>query len=105
MNVLGVIPARYKSTRLKGKPLADILGRPMIQYVYEAACKAQTLEAVVVATDDERIDRAVRSFGGNVVLTNSDHTSGTDRVAEVAAGRDVDIVVNIQGDEPLINRE
>jgi 3-deoxy-manno-octulosonate cytidylyltransferase (CMP-KDO synthetase) len=103
MKVLGVIPARYKSTRLEGKPLADILGRPMIQYVYEAASKTQTLASVVVATDDERIQRAVERFGGDVVLTRLDHPSGTDRVAEVASRRDVDVVVNIQGDEPLID--
>ena len=103
MNVLGVIPARYQSTRLEGKPLADILGRPMIQYVYEAASRARSMGAVIVATDDERIRRAVGDFGGQVVMTRPDHKSGTDRVAEVAAGRDADIVVNIQGDEPLID--
>jgi len=103
MNVLGVIPARYQSTRLEGKPLADILGKPMIQHVYEAASRARSLDEVIVATDDERIRRAVRNFGGEVVMTRSDHQSGTDRVAEVAAGRKLDIVVNIQGDEPLID--
>ena len=103
MNVLGVIPARYKSTRLEGKPLVDILGKPMIQYVYEAASRARSVAAVIVATDDERIRRAVRDFGGKVVMTRLDHQSGTDRVAEVAAGHDADIVVNIQGDEPLID--
>jgi 3-deoxy-manno-octulosonate cytidylyltransferase (CMP-KDO synthetase) len=103
MNVLGVIPARYQSTRLEGKPLADILGKPMIQHVYEAASRARSLDEVIVATDDERIRRAVRNFGGQVVMTRSDHQSGTDRVAEVAAGRQLDIVVNIQGDEPLID--
>jgi 3-deoxy-manno-octulosonate cytidylyltransferase (CMP-KDO synthetase) len=103
MNVLGVIPARYKSTRLEGKPLVDILGKPMIQYVYAAASSARALTAVVVATDDERIERAVRAFGGQVVMTRPDHQSGTDRVAEVAADRNVDIIVNIQGDEPLID--
>ena len=103
MNVLGVIPARYRSTRLEGKPLADILGKPMIQYVYEAAMKAGALSGVVVATDDERIERAVRGFGGCVVMTRADHPSGMDRVAEVMASRDVEVVVNIQGDEPLID--
>jgi 3-deoxy-manno-octulosonate cytidylyltransferase (CMP-KDO synthetase) len=103
MKVLGVIPARYKSTRLEGKPLADILGKPMIQYVYEAAGRASSLQDVVVATDDERIFNAVQSFGGQAVMTKKDHPSGTDRVAEVAAGRDFDIVANIQGDEPLID--
>jgi 3-deoxy-manno-octulosonate cytidylyltransferase (CMP-KDO synthetase) len=103
MKVLGVIPARYRSTRLEGKPLADIHGKPMIQYVYETACKARTLDKVVVATDDERIAEAVRTFGGNALMTKSEHVSGTDRVAEVAAGSDVGIVVNIQGDEPLLD--
>ena len=105
MKALGVIPARYQSSRLPGKPLADLFGRPMIQYVYEAAMKAETLSSVVVATDDERVARAVRGFGGEVVMTRADHPSGTDRVAEVAAGRDVTAVVNIQGDEPLIDPE
>ncbi|HZT36836.1 MAG TPA: 3-deoxy-manno-octulosonate cytidylyltransferase [Bryobacteraceae bacterium] len=102
MKVLGVIPARYRSTRLEGKPLANILGKPMIRYVYEAACKATSLSDVVVATDDERIAHAVRQFGGEAVMTAMDHASGTDRVAEVARERDAAIVVNIQGDEPLI---
>lgn len=102
MKALGVIPARYKSTRLEGKPLAGILGKPMIQYVYEAARKSRSLSEVIVATDDERIMRAVRQFGGEAVMTAAGHASGTDRVAEVARTRDVDVVVNIQGDEPLI---
>jgi 3-deoxy-manno-octulosonate cytidylyltransferase (CMP-KDO synthetase) len=101
MTVLGVIPARYKSTRLEGKPLADILGKPMIQYVYEAARRARSLSEVIVATDDERIARAVRQFGGEAIMT-ADHASGTDRVAEVARARDAGLIVNIQGDEPLI---
>ena len=105
MKVLGVIPARYQSSRLPGKPLADLLGKPMIQYVYEAASKAATLSSVVVATDDERIAQAVRGFGGEVVMTRVDHQSGTDRVAEVIADRDVSVVVNIQGDEPLLDPE
>jgi 3-deoxy-manno-octulosonate cytidylyltransferase (CMP-KDO synthetase) len=100
MRVLGVIPARYQSTRLPGKPLKDILGKPMIQHVYEAASKA--LSTVIVATDDERIVEAVKAFGGEVVMTRADHASGTDRAAEVAADRNVDAVVNIQGDEPLL---
>jgi len=103
MKALGVIPARYQSSRLPGKPLKDLLGKPMIQYVYEAAMKASTLSSVVVATDDQRIVEAVRAFGGNVVMTKIEHPSGTDRVAEVAARRDVDAVVNIQGDEPLLD--
>lgn len=103
MKVLGVIPARFHSTRLAGKPLADILGKPMIQYVYETARKARTLDTTVVATDDERIAYAVKQFGGRAVMTRSDHPSGTDRVAEVAAGSEAAIVVNIQGDEPLLD--
>jgi 3-deoxy-manno-octulosonate cytidylyltransferase (CMP-KDO synthetase) len=103
MKVLGVIPARYKSTRLPAKPLADILGKPMVQHVYENAKRAVQLDSVVVATEDERIFAAVKAFGGTVVMTNPDHLSGTDRVAEVAAGSDAAIVVNIQGDEPLLD--
>jgi 3-deoxy-manno-octulosonate cytidylyltransferase (CMP-KDO synthetase) len=103
MKVMGVIPARYGSTRLAGKPLADINGKPMIQYVYEAACKAKTLDSVVVATDDQRVCAAVKSFGGTAVMTKPEHFSGMDRVAEVASGSDADIVVNVQGDEPLLD--
>jgi 3-deoxy-manno-octulosonate cytidylyltransferase (CMP-KDO synthetase) len=103
MKVMGVIPARYGSTRLAGKPLADINGKPMIQHVYEVACKAKTLNSVVVATDDERVCEAVRNFGGTAVMTKAEHFSGTDRVAEVALGSDADIFVNVQGDEPLLD--
>lgn len=103
MKVVGVIPARYKSTRLAGKPLVDILGKPMVQRVYEAALRAATLGHVVVATDDPRVYDAVARFGGNVEMTSTAHGSGTDRVAEVAARSDADIIVNIQGDEPLID--
>jgi 3-deoxy-manno-octulosonate cytidylyltransferase (CMP-KDO synthetase) len=103
MKVMAVIPARYGSTRLAGKPLADINGKPMIQHVYEIACQAKTLNSVVVATDDERVCEAVRGFGGNAVMTSPRHFSGTDRVAEVASGCDADIVVNVQGDEPLLD--
>jgi len=103
MRVMGVIPARYGSTRLAGKPLADINGKPMIQHVYELACRAKTLDIVVVATDDQRVFDAVRSFGGTAVMTSSEHFSGMDRVAEVAAHSDADIVVNVQGDEPLLD--
>jgi 3-deoxy-manno-octulosonate cytidylyltransferase (CMP-KDO synthetase) len=102
MNAIGVIPARYKSTRLPGKPLADILGRPMVQWVYESAARS-SLEAVIVAADDRRVLEAVEKFGGEAVLTSPDHTTGTDRVAEVAGGMNADIVVNIQGDEPFIH--
>jgi 3-deoxy-manno-octulosonate cytidylyltransferase (CMP-KDO synthetase) len=103
MKVIGVIPARYKSTRLEGKPLADILGKTMIQRVYENALRALTLDSVVVATDDARICEAVRRFGGDVVMTKPEHTCGTERVAEVAAASDAAIVVNVQGDEPLLD--
>jgi len=103
MKIIGIIPARYGSTRLEGKPLKDICGKPMIQRVYEAAQQAQWLDQVYVATDDARIVAAVEQFGGNVRLTSVDHKTGTDRIAEVAAALDVEIVVNLQGDEPLVN--
>lgn len=103
MKIVGIIPARYGSTRLEGKPLKDICGKPMIQHVYEAAQGAKLLDQVYVATDDQRIVEAVNHFGGNVRLTSPDHKTGTDRIAEVAADLDVDIVVNLQGDEPLLN--
>jgi len=99
-----VIPARYGSSRFPGKPLADILGKPMIQWVYERASQAQSLQKVVVATDDERILRCVREFGGEVHMTSASAPTGTDRVAELARGfPQVDVFVNIQGDEPLID--
>jgi 3-deoxy-manno-octulosonate cytidylyltransferase (CMP-KDO synthetase) len=102
MKFIGVIPARYGSSRLEGKPLKDICGKPMIQYVYEAACRARLLDQVYVATDDRRIADAVEKFGGRACMTSPDHNTGTDRVAEAAAGVEADIVVNIQGDEPLL---
>ena len=103
MRIIGIIPARYGSARLEGKPLKDIGGKPMIQRVYEAAQQAQWLDQVYVATDDARIVAAVEQFGGNVRLTSVDHKTGTDRIAEVAAALDVEIIVNLQGDEPLVN--
>ena len=103
MNVLGVIPARYQSTRLPGKPLADILGRPMIQWVYENVSRSALLDEVIVAADDNRVIAAVERFGGKAVMTSRDHATGTDRVAEVADRYDARIVVNIQGDEPFVN--
>ncbi len=103
MKAAGIIPARYHSTRLEGKPLVDIVGKPMVQRVYESARKSSTLEQVIVATDDVRIQRVVEAFGGTAVLTSSAHPTGTDRVAEVARFLDADIVVNIQGDEPFIH--
>ena len=105
MTTIGIIPARYGSSRLPGKPLKMICGKPMIQHVYEQAMKATTLDSVVVATDDERIVAAVNAFGGEAFLTSLDHKTGSDRIAEVAAHMDCDIVVNIQGDEPLIEPE
>jgi len=99
-----VIPARYASTRLPGKPLKDIAGKPMIQHVYERACQSQASK-VIVATDDQRIVEAVEAFGGNVCMTSDQHQSGTDRLQEVASIYSLqseDIVVNVQGDEPLI---
>jgi len=101
MKVLGVIPARYASTRFEGKALADIMGKPMIQHVYERAIKAGTLDDVTVATDDQRIFDAVKGFGGHVTMTGECST-GTDRVAEVARDSDAEILVNVQGDEPLV---
>jgi 3-deoxy-manno-octulosonate cytidylyltransferase (CMP-KDO synthetase) len=101
--VLGVIPARYASTRLPGKPLVDIAGKPLVQWVWEAACRCQSLDDVVVATDDERIEQACEKFGARVVMTSPDCVSGSDRIAEAIGGTDCSIVVNIQGDEPLID--
>ena len=99
-----VVPARYASTRLPGKPLRDLLGKPMLQHVYEAACQCGA-QQVVIATDDERIEAAANGFGAEVCMTSSQHASGTDRLAEVVsklAWPDGDIVVNVQGDEPLM---
>lgn len=102
--VLGVIPARYGSSRFEGKPLHVMAGKPMIQWVYEQASKSQYLTDVIVATDDIRIFQAVEAFGGKAMMTSSEHPSGTDRIAEVAASQsDMELVVNIQGDEPLIS--
>ena len=98
---VGIIPARYASSRFEGKPLADLLGKPMVQYVYESACRAETLDAVIVATDDHRIYDAVTRFGGNVEMTG-EYETGTERVAVVAERLKCDIVANIQGDEPLL---
>ena len=105
MSIVAVIPARYGSSRFPGKPLADICGKPMVQHVYERAKSATLVGEIVVATDDDRIAEAVRKFGGEVVLTSPEHRTGTERVAEVVRGREADIVVNIQGDEPLIRGE
>lgn len=103
MNVACIIPARYASTRLPGKPLLDIAGKPMIQHVVEQVKQARRPSRVIVATDDERIFTAVRNFGGEARMTSADHPTGTDRLAEVAAAMpDTDLILNIQGDEPLI---
>jgi 3-deoxy-manno-octulosonate cytidylyltransferase (CMP-KDO synthetase) len=104
MNIVAVIPARYASTRLPGKPLVSIAGKPMIERVWERARQASRVSQVIVATDDERIAKAVKSFGGEAVLTRADHRSGTERVAEVAVAHpDAEILVNVQGDMPLID--
>ncbi|MCK4626913.1 MAG: 3-deoxy-manno-octulosonate cytidylyltransferase [Phycisphaerae bacterium] len=105
MKVVAIIPARYGSTRLPGKPLLDKTGKPLIQHVVEAVRQVGSIEAVYVATDDERIAEAVRRFGGEAIMTRSDHASGTDRLAEAAEKlnlTDDDIIVNVQGDEPEI---
>jgi 3-deoxy-manno-octulosonate cytidylyltransferase (CMP-KDO synthetase) len=102
MRVSAIIPARYGSTRFEGKPLADILGKPMIQYVYEGVRQSKWIDEVIVATDDQRIEEVVQSFGGKAAMTSPTHFTGTDRVAEVARKLKSEIVVNVQGDEPLI---
>lgn len=102
-HVVAIIPARYASTRLPGKPLAEIAGKPMIQHVYERASRARTIDEVIVATDDERIANAVRAFGGRAEMTSPEIRSGSDRIGVVARGLpSAELVVNIQGDEPLI---
>jgi len=108
VKIIGVIPARYNSTRFPGKPLAVINGKPMIQHVYESAAKSKLLNGIVVATDDKRIVKAVHNFWGDVVLTSATHKSGTDRIGEAIQlkkneFKDADIIVNIQGDEPFID--
>lgn len=108
MKAIGIIPARYHSTRFVGKPLADICGKPMIEHVYERALKSESLASLVVATDDERILRTVEGFGGKAILTSSHHQSGTDRIAEALSKiqvEDNDVIVNIQGDQPLLKPE
>ncbi len=104
MKIICVIPARFASTRLPGKPLADIAGKPMIVRVYERALQAKVPSEVIAAVDDERVFEAVKAAGGNVVMTKKDHPTGTDRLAEVALKcEDADVIINIQGDEPLID--
>lgn len=105
MKIIGVIPARYKSSRFPGKPLADICGKPMIWWVYHQCKKVNDFEAVYVATDDEKIFEVCRSFGMEVVMTSDTHKTGTDRIGEVAKKIPADLIVNIQGDEPLLEPE
>jgi 3-deoxy-manno-octulosonate cytidylyltransferase (CMP-KDO synthetase) len=105
-SAIAIIPARYSSTRFPGKPIAEIDGKTLIEYVYRRVEKARLVRRILVATDDERIARAVRGFGGAVRMTRNDHTSGTDRLAEAAATMSPDaLVVNVQGDEPMIEPE
>jgi len=101
--IIGMIPARYASTRFRGKVIADIVDKPMIQRVYEQASKSTMLDQLIVAVDDDRVYKVVKGFGGKVVMTSMRHESGTDRIAEAIENIDADIVVNIQGDQPLFD--
>jgi 3-deoxy-manno-octulosonate cytidylyltransferase (CMP-KDO synthetase) len=101
--IVAIIPARYAATRLPGKPLSEIHGKTMIQRVHERACAAKRVDRVLVATDDDRIANAVRGFGGEAVLTSPAHATGTDRLAEVARSIDAEVVINVQGDEPMLD--
>lgn len=103
MQAIGIIPARYGSTRFEGKVIKDLCGKPVIQHVYERAKKARLLDDLIIAADDDRIIQAVEKFGGKAVFTSKSHSTGTDRLTEVVNDIDVKIIVNIQGDEPLIN--
>jgi 3-deoxy-manno-octulosonate cytidylyltransferase (CMP-KDO synthetase) len=103
MKIVGIIPARYESSRFPGKPLIDLKGKTMIQRVYEGAKKSAKLTRVIVATDDQRIFDEVTRFGGEVSMTSDSHRTGTDRCGEIAAQIEADVIVNIQGDEPLID--
>ncbi len=105
MKIIGIIPARYQSSRFEGKPLADILGKPMIWWVYQQAIKVKYLDEVYVATDDVRIEKACKDNNINVIMTSSEHKTGTDRIGEVARKIKADLYVNIQGDEPMIEPE
>lgn len=102
LRIIGVIPARYKSTRFPGKPLVEICGKPMIWWVYQQALKVNDIEEVYLATDDVRIEEICKQYGMNVIMTSSEHKTGSDRVAEVALNVAGDLFVNIQGDEPVI---
>jgi 3-deoxy-manno-octulosonate cytidylyltransferase (CMP-KDO synthetase) len=101
--IVAIIPARFGSTRLPGKPLSDIHGRPMVQWVYECIRRARRIDRILVATDDQRIADAVARFGGEAVMTSPAHATGTDRLAEAARDLDAEIVVNVQGDEPMLD--
>lgn len=103
--IIGIIPSRFASTRFPGKPLADIAGKPMIQRVYEQAKACDLLSEVIVATDDDRIQKCVSAFGGKVEMTSENHTNGTERCAEVAKRNEAEYYINIQGDEPFIKPE
>ena len=103
--LIGVIPSRWGSTRFPGKSLADICGKPLVQWVWERAKQAKILTDLVIATDDQRIVKVVEAFGGKAVMTKAGHPSGTDRIAEAIQNTDTDVVINIQGDEPLIDPE
>lgn len=103
MKIVGVVPVRYEASRFPGKPLADLAGRPLVRWVYEAAAECSAFDEVVVATDSDDIASEVRAFGGRVELTRADHLSGTDRVAEVAERHsEAEVVVNVQGDQPFV---
>jgi 3-deoxy-manno-octulosonate cytidylyltransferase (CMP-KDO synthetase) len=103
MDIIGVIPARYLSTRFEGKVLVDLMGKPMLQHVWERAKEAIVLDDLIIACDDEKVAAVAREFGAKVVMTSKGHACGTDRIVEVVNPIDVKIVINIQGDEPLIN--
>ncbi|MDD5487609.1 MAG: 3-deoxy-manno-octulosonate cytidylyltransferase [Candidatus Omnitrophica bacterium] len=103
MKVVAVVPARWHSSRLKGKVLADIDGKPMLQHVWERAKNAELVDEVIVAVDREKVFKAVESFGGRAMYTSPDHASGTDRIAEIAGSVDADVYINIQADEPLVH--
>ena len=102
MKIVAVIPARYGSTRFEGKPLAEILGKPMIQWVYEGVRQSKLINQVIVATDDRRILETVEQFGGTAMMTSPDHATGSDRVSEAARKLKAEVIVNVQGDEPLL---
>jgi 3-deoxy-manno-octulosonate cytidylyltransferase (CMP-KDO synthetase) len=105
MKIVAIIPARYASTRFKGKPLALILEKPMIRHVYEGVLQSKIVSDVIIATEDKRVYDAAKNFGANIVMTKDTHLSGTDRILEASLGIDADIILNIQGDEPLVNEE